>query len=594
MPELIWEGKARGVEARRELAGEPLALRTVARFGGKKGWQNRLIRGDQRWVLPALSSEFRGAVDLIYIDPPFDTGGSFSFKTRLPGRRAADGASSVVSERAYRDRWGLDRYLAWFAPLVASLRELLSERGTLYVHLDWRAVHYAKVVLDEVFGVDCFRSEIIWRYRRWPAPTPNLQRMHDTILAYARGPKSVPIFHTLYEPLAPSTRQTFGTRRQVADFSSGRRKPAQLDEPSPGAPLADVWDIGVIAPSGHERVGYPTQKPVALLERIVRLSSDEDSLVLDCFSGSGTTALVAERLGRRWIAADIGRLAVHTTRRRLLASGEPRPFLLQDLGAPERRAWQAASFGAISGTSDPEAATRAWLLARFGARPVEGGSWLHGRKGKRPVHVGAVAHAVSPDELVAIAQAAHAAQQASARGTRRASARGAKTVRPEVDVLGWEFTPAAVARCHAIGDEAGVTLRLFTVPHEALAVGPDAPGELSSDDFLALEAPSVKVAGKGREVSVELTDVRAPGHLTAEARRALKDGSEWIESWAVDWDYRGEAFVARWHASRARGEASLPLRAAHTYSRAGAFTIAVKVTDLLGHEVTTVVERKVR
>ncbi|RYE81995.1 MAG: site-specific DNA-methyltransferase, partial [Myxococcales bacterium] len=326
----------------------------------------------------------------IYIDPPFDTGADFSSRTRVPAGVKKGAGPAVVEQRAYRDRWGLDAYLQWFSETVTLLRELLAERGSLYVHLDWRAAHHARVILDEVFGAECFRAEIVWRYRRWPVPTPNVQRMHDTLLYYARSPRVAPIFHTLYEPLAASTQQTFGTRRQVADFSSGRRKPSQLDQDSPGAPLSDVWDIGVIAPSGHERVGYPTQKPEALIERVLRLSSSEGDLVLDCFGGSGTTAVVAEKLGRRWIVADIGRLAVHTARRRLLALPELRPLVVQDLGPHERTAWLGASFASARTARAREEAGRGWLLERFGARPLggQGGGHLHGRKGERWVHVG--------------------------------------------------------------------------------------------------------------------------------------------------------------------------------------------------------------
>ena len=208
---------------------------------------------------------------------------------------------------------------------LSLLKDLLAPAGSIFVHLDWHVAHYVKVLMDEVFGYDCFRAKI-WRYRRWPAKTKNLQRMHDNILYYRRTAKDEPKFNVLYEELAESTKQTFGLQRQLADFSSGHRKPGQVEEETPGAPLSDVWEIGVIAPIAHERVGYPTQKPLALLERILQIATDPGDLVLDCFSGSGTTLEAAERLGRRWIGVDSAKHAVNLTRKRLIRlHRQPRP-----------------------------------------------------------------------------------------------------------------------------------------------------------------------------------------------------------------------------------------------------------------------------
>lgn len=299
------------------------------------GWRNRLIHGDLRAVLPALRREFKNKINVIYVDPPFDTGDTFSCKAMVnapDGKARAEGA-------AYDDRWRVEgAYLAWLREMLGGLISLLHPRGSLFVHLDWRASHHARLMLDELLTPRAFRAEIIWRYRRWPTRTPNLQRMHDTILYYANGSDAVPVFHTLYEPLAPSTLQTFGTRRQNADFSSGERRPGVLEEESPGAPLSDVWEIGIVAPSGKERVGYPTQKPEALLERILQISSNKGDLVLDCCSGSGTTAAVAERLKRRWIACDVGAPAIQTTLRRLLAKPGVTPLLVQRTAEAEEGA----------------------------------------------------------------------------------------------------------------------------------------------------------------------------------------------------------------------------------------------------------------
>ena len=208
-----------------------------------------------------------------------------------------------------------------------------------------------KRMMDAVFGPQCFRNEIIWRYRRWPARSRQFQKMHDVLLFYSRSPGGAHCFNTLYgyEALAESTRKTFGTKRQVADFSSGHRKPNKLDVESPGPPLSDVWDVGIIAPSGRERLGYPTQKPEALLERIILASSSEGGLVLDPFCGSGTSLVVAARHGRHFIGVDAADVAVSLIQRRFReAFGES--AVPEVIGAPEAID-QDASAGAAAETS---------------------------------------------------------------------------------------------------------------------------------------------------------------------------------------------------------------------------------------------------
>jgi site-specific DNA-methyltransferase (adenine-specific) len=230
-------------------------------------------------------------------------------------------------------------YLAMMAPRLVELRRVLKPSGSLYLHCDPTASHYLKVLLDGVFGPSCFRNEVIWRYRRWPAKARRFQRMHDVLLFYTARDGAEHTFHTLYgyEKLAESTRKTFGTRKQRADFSSGRRKPGVEEVetqgpplsdywevegwPGDGPPLADAWEVGVIAAIGKERTGYPTQKPEALLERVILASSREGDLVLDPFCGSGTTLAVADRLRRRWLGIDVSPLAVRVAGERLARAG---------------------------------------------------------------------------------------------------------------------------------------------------------------------------------------------------------------------------------------------------------------------------------
>jgi site-specific DNA-methyltransferase (adenine-specific) len=223
---------------------------------------------------------------------------------------------------AFDDRWtGLDEYLTALRHRVEAVRALLAPNGCAVIHVDPKTSHYAKVLCDEVFGPGCFASEIVWRYRRWPAKTPNFQRVHDVLLRYVRDPTVRPRFRQLYEPLAPSTLATWGTRKQraVVDAAGRRRRSSLTAEPTPGTPLGDVWEIGIVAPVARERTGYPTQKPEALLTRLMLACTEPGDLVLDPYVGSGTTLAVAAGLGRRAIGIDQSPQALDVARARLAA-----------------------------------------------------------------------------------------------------------------------------------------------------------------------------------------------------------------------------------------------------------------------------------
>jgi DNA modification methylase len=304
-PELVWPGKR---SRRSGPPSSPVQLSVLEVLGDTAvpaSWRNKLIFADNRRALTALLPTLAGQVDLLYIDPPFGTGADFTAK--------GEGI-------AYSDRWedGLGEYLSTMLEQLELFRALLSDRGTIFVHCDWHVSHYLRCLLDEVFGADAFKNEIVWRYRRWPTKTRAFQRMHDVLFWYGPSRGEAHAWTQPYEKLAKSTLETWGTKRQVADFSTGRRKPSQTDEETKGAPMSDVWEIGIIAPIARERVGYPTQKPEALLRRVIEAASRPGDLVADFFSGSGTTLAVAEKLGRRWIGCDAGRVAIETTKKRLL------------------------------------------------------------------------------------------------------------------------------------------------------------------------------------------------------------------------------------------------------------------------------------
>jgi len=334
MAELVWKDKS---DSNRHLASRH-NLHICENFGGRvktgqpgallpamDDWHNRLIVGDKAVVLPALLHEFANRIDLIYIDPPFMTGRNFA---------------------SYSDRWGndLDAYLQWLYEAFIVLHRLLANDGSLYVHLDWRMTHYARVILDEVFGFapnaegPGFKNEIIWHYQSGGRSRRSYARKHDTLLLYSKS--STYCFHGERIAERRGSQRRNHMRKQVAD--DGRvqwtiRSAGKLyayGEEKVMTP-SDVWsDISHLQQRDPERNGYATQKPAALLERIIMASSEENDLVLDCFCGSGVTPVVAGQLGRRWIACDQSPEAIRLTRERLLAMEELRPFVVQEV-APQ-------------------------------------------------------------------------------------------------------------------------------------------------------------------------------------------------------------------------------------------------------------------
>ncbi|GCE21190.1 hypothetical protein KDK_49900 [Dictyobacter kobayashii] len=300
---------------------------------GLDGWYNRLIHADRGLALPQLLPEFRGAANLIYIDPPFMTGRTFKAGAQI---LTVDGIS-------YRDIWNnnLDTYLQWLYETFHYLYQLLAEDGSLYVHLDWRATHYARILLDEIFqdgprhsGAG-LKNEIIWHYQSGGRAQKSFARKHDTILLYTKSRH----YHFHAERVGKvrghekrnHMRKTTGPDGQPAWTIRTGGKIYTYTAESLMA-LDDVWsDISHLHQKDPERTGYATQKPAALLERLLLASSEENDLVLDCFCGSGVTPVVAEKLGRRWLACDQSEVAISVTRTRLLQQVRRNIFALQSV-----------------------------------------------------------------------------------------------------------------------------------------------------------------------------------------------------------------------------------------------------------------------
>ena len=336
-------------------------------------------------------------------------------------------------------------------------------------------------------------------------------------------------------------------------------------------------------PAGHpERLQYDTQKPEGLLRRILSASSEPGDLVMDCFVGSGTTAAVAEKLNRKWIACDLSRFAIHTTRKRLLEIPGVQPFIVQNMGKYERQAWQAAEFAAPDDLREREGRYRRFILDLYHASPISGHTWLHGLKAARMVHVGAVDAPLTLADVKAIAAEVW---RAVGKGKDAPKTAG-------VDILGWEFAFELNELARQVAAESRVDVIFKKIPREVLEKRAVEQGDIR---FFELAALSVDLKVKKREVSLKLSDfVVSPDDIPEDVRRAIKHWDQYVDYWAVDWDYRGDTFHNQWQAYRTRKEPNLETATNHTYIEPGNYTVLVKVIDILGNDTTKALEVEVR
>lgn len=307
-PELRWTGK----RPYRSTQYYPAQLRES--YGEEQnGWINKIFWGDNLQVMSHLLKEYRGKIDLIYIDPPFDSKADYKrkIKVRNHGETASD--SNAFEEKQYGDIWTNDEYLQFMYERLILLRELLSDTGSIFLHCDPKKNYHLRCLLDDVFGLDKFVNEIVWSYRRWTGSAKNFLEMHDTIYFYSKtGNYKFNTMWTEYTDASLKRKQNFHTRIKGDDvFETSINEKGVKDN--------DVWNISVINSQALERTGYPTQKPEGLVEKIIKATTDPGDLVFDCFMGSGTTQAVAMKLGRRFIGADINLGAIQTTTKRLLS-----------------------------------------------------------------------------------------------------------------------------------------------------------------------------------------------------------------------------------------------------------------------------------
>jgi DNA modification methylase len=378
--ELVWDGKSGSVTDVRlpfqviEQVDEPRSEKlSQSQFGlfdvsGRqlKGWSNKLIWGENKFILSSLQSgslrdeiEKNGGLKLVYIDPPFDIGANFKIDIDIGGE-VFEKSPSILEEIAYRDTWGSgsDSFLSMLYERIILIHRLLNNEGSIFLHIGQQVNYHAREMLDEVFGKNNFVGEIIWNYGTpsgGRASSDKAIKTHEYILHYAKNIDQLVLNKQYLEYSEKYINDRFtnydenGRRYRTRERSNGVIERQYLDE-SNGVPLSQVWtDIKPtyalhLIKRKQEETGYPTQKPEALLERILKYASNENDLVADFFSGSGTTASVAEKLNRKWIASDIGKFSIHTTRKRLIQTQRElkkndknwRAFEVLNLGKYER------------------------------------------------------------------------------------------------------------------------------------------------------------------------------------------------------------------------------------------------------------------
>lgn len=313
-PELHWTGKRpyRGTDY------YPAQLKE--KYGEMKDdWINKIFWGDNLQVMSHMLKEYRGKIDLVYIDPPFDSKADYKKTINLKGKKINNDNNSF-EEKQYGDIWTNDEYLQFMYERLILLKELLSDKGSIYLHSDWHKAHQLRNLLDEVFGVNNFKNEIIWCYTGGTDSNSNFGRKHDNIFYYTKSEEY--IFNGIYEPFAEATIKRFNKEDENGRYKENKLADGRITKTymkEEGKMVADYWSFPIVNRTYAESVEYPTQKPEALIERIIKASSNPGDIVFDCFMGSGTTQAVAMKLGRKFIGADINLGAIQTTTKRLLS-----------------------------------------------------------------------------------------------------------------------------------------------------------------------------------------------------------------------------------------------------------------------------------
>lgn len=685
--ELLWNGKTDEVEnmvlpfQAIEHIDEPRSeekiefRRTLFDTSGRQiaGWSNKLIWGDNKLILSSLKNgplrkqiEAEGGLKLIYIDPPFDVGADFSMNIEI-GEESFTKKPSVIEEVAYRDTWGkgADSFIAMIYERLKLMHGLLADDGSIYVHCDWRVNSYMRLVLDEIFGKENFKNEIIWLRTNdsgaFKQKSKQLSINNDTILFYSKGENN--IFNVPTKPYEEEHLKRFkhddGDGRglyywadlakpslnsieklkkdnRVKQRSSGKWSYKRyLNEIEQEIKIHNVWtDIFRVSSSQ-----YPTQKPEALLERIIKASSNEDDLVADFFCGSGTTLAVAEKLGRKWIGSDLGRFSIHTTRKRMIgvqrelkkAGKDFRAFEILNIGKYEREKF----LGVNENLREEEKRIQRehkekefikLILSAYKAEAVDSFNTFVGKKRDRLVAIGQIDTPVTNDFL------------------ERVIAECKEKKITKADVLGFDYE---MGLDFESAKKFGIDVQFKVIPREVFDKKAVEKGQVKFYEVAYIEVkPIIRGRGNPKEVAIELTDfsVFYNQDNTGEVEEKLQSGgskiviengqvikifkdkqtdiidkevltkkwTDWIDYWSVDFKFESKKEIVRvidentgeekekwtgsyifeneWQSFRTKKDRTLELTSAFKEVAKGKMKIAVKVIDIFGNDTTKVIE----
>lgn len=654
-----------------------------------QGWTNKLIWGDNKLILSSLKNgplrkeiEAQGGIKLIYIDPPFDVGADFSMNVQI-GDEEFTKKPSVIEEVAYRDTWGkgADSFIAMIYERLQLMHDLLAEDGSIYVHCDYRVSAFMKLVLDEIFGSDNFGNEIIWKrgtVKGAKAKGNQMARNHDTVLYYTKSDRC--IYNRRYLPFSEEYKMRFnkddndgkgpyrddqpiGTRSDVSieemrengkvfEDKNGKLKIKTYLSELEGITLDDNWtDISEVNVMSDERAFYPTQKPEKLLQRIIEMSSNEEDIVADFFVGSGTTLAVAEKLGRKWIGSDLGRFAIHTTRKRMIGIQRQlkkegknfRAFEILNIGKYEREQF----IGTNDNLREEERQLQQTqkekefiklILSAYKAEPVDSFLTMVGKKRDRLVAIGPINFPVSADFLHQVV------------------AECIEKNITKVDVLGFDWEMGLEVDQFK---NQGVDLQLRVIPREVFDKRAVEKGQVKFYEVAFIE---VKPIVKKNTIAIELRDFSVFYNQddSGEIEEKLKPGgakvviengqviklskdkdseainrevlttkwTDWVDYWAVDFNFESKKEVIRikkekssqqkldgsvepqqinlddfeeswtgnyifeneWQSFRTKKDRRLELVSASKEVSKGQHKIAVKVVDIFGNDTTKVIE----
>jgi len=623
--------------------------------GGRqlKGWNNKLIWGDNKLILSSLKNgplrkeiEEQGGIKLIYIDPPFDVGADFSMDIEV-GDDTLTKKPGVLEEIAYRDTWGkgADSFIAMIYERLSLMRDLLADDGSIYVHCDWRVNSYIRLILDEIFGKEQLMNHIIWHYESGGIPQYNFSKKHEDIYIYNKSDKKTFNFDMATFPrnvcqnCGAKLEKWNNLKKHIDENgrifrtikSAGKIYKYYDDEP---ILLSDVWfDINHIQQKDPQRTGYNTQKPEALLDRIIKASSNEGDIVADFFCGSGTTMAVAEKLGRKWIGADLGKFAIHTTRKRMIGVQRQlkeenknwRAFEILNLGKYERQHYIGINPNLKDEEKEKQIVAKEkdflkLILHAYQAQTVKGFKLFHGKKQNRLVAVGPINLPVTRlyvEELL--------------------SESLEKNI-TKIDVLAFEFEMGLFPNIQEEAKKKGISLAMKYIPREVFDKRAIEKEEIVFHDVAYIEVKPKIETGK---ISIELTDFSVYYNQDTNIDEKIQKGkskiiiengkitkvskdkngiiektvltekwTDWIDYWSVDFDFESRKEIVRteagedvwtgdyvfeneWQSFRTKRDRNLELQSAFVEVEKGRRKIAVKVIDIFGNDTMKVVDVKI-